>query len=88
MPVLDALKGSTYGREYLDDPERCEYFVPVDWQTAALDKAVRETGPFGNRNTVCKPTTPKWRSTLDRLRQKFPDFDKIHEETPRETASL
>jgi hypothetical protein len=34
-----------------------------------------EIGLFGNQNTVCKPTTPKWRSTVDRLKQKFPHFD-------------
>lgn len=26
---------------------------------------------FGNQNTVCKPVTPKWRSTVDRLKQIF-----------------
>jgi len=77
MPVLDAAKRGSYGREYLDDPEHCEYFVPVHWlQTVPLDSAVREIGLFGNQNTVSKPTTPKWRSTVDRLKEKFPDFDK------------
>jgi hypothetical protein len=41
-----------------------------------LEKAVREIGLFGNQNTVCKPTTPKWRSTVERLKEKFPGFDK------------
>ena len=31
---------------------------------------------FGNQNTVCKPTTPKWRTTVERLKEKFPDYDK------------
>ena len=44
--------------------------------SAKLDKAVQEIGLFGNQNTVCKPTTPKWRSTVERLKEKFPDFDK------------
>jgi len=78
MPVLDATKTGSYGREYLDDPERCEYFVPIDWlQTVPLEKAVREVGLFGNQNTVCKPTTRKWRSTVDRLKERFPDFDRV-----------
>jgi hypothetical protein len=77
VPILDIAKRGNYHREFLNDPERCEYFVPVRWlQTVPLEKAVREIGLFGNQNTVCKPTTPKWRSTVDRLKEKFPDFDK------------
>ena len=77
LPVLDVAKGGNYHRELADDPERCEYFVPVQWlQTVPLDKAVQEIGLFGNQNTVCKPTTPKWRSTVERLKEKFSDFDK------------
>jgi hypothetical protein len=56
VPVLDIAKGANYHRELADDPERCEYFVPVQWlQTVPLDKAVQEIGLFGNQNTVCKP---------------------------------
>jgi len=76
VPVLDIAKGRHF-RDVLDDPERCEYFVPVRWlQTVSLDKAVQEIGLFGNQNTVCKPTTPKWRYTVERLKKAFPDFDK------------
>ena len=74
---LEAAKGGTYHRELINDPERCEYFVPIQWlQTVPLERAVHEIGLFGNQNTVCKPTTPKWRSTVDRLKEKFPDFDR------------
>jgi len=74
-PVLEVVKGN-YQREFVDDPERCEYFVPVKWlQTVPLEQAVNEVGLFGNQNTVCKPTTPKWRSTVERLKLKFPKFD-------------
>jgi hypothetical protein len=53
-----------------------EYFVPIRWlQTVPLEKAVQEVGLFGNQNTVCKPTTPKWRFTVERLKEKFPNFD-------------
>jgi hypothetical protein len=77
VPVLDAANRGSYGREYADDPERSEYFVSVRWlQTVSLDTAVREIGLFGNQNTVCKPTTPKWRSTVDWLKKRFPEFDK------------
>ena len=77
VPVLDAAKRGNYHREFLNDPEQCEYFVPVRWlQTVPLEKAVDELGLFGNQNTVCRPTTSKWRSTVDRLKEKFPAFDK------------
>jgi hypothetical protein len=70
-PALDVLQGQ-YHRHYVDDPERSEYFVPVEWEhTVPEVRAVREVGMFGNQNTVCKPVTPKWRATVDRLRERF-----------------
>ena len=77
ISILDVAKRGTYHREFINDPERCEYFVPVKWiQTVTYDNAVYEIGLFGNQNTVCKPTTPKWRYTIERLKAKFPNFDK------------
>ena len=65
-------KRQHYHREYADDPDRCEYFVPMKWlQTVPLDQAVDEIGLFGNQNTVCKPRTPKWRTTVERLKAAF-----------------
>lgn len=76
-PLLEAATRGTYHREFVDDPERCEYFVPIRWlQTVPLEQAIQEVGFFGNQNTVCKPTTQKWRSTVDRLKQVFPAFDR------------
>ena len=75
--VLDVAKRGEYHRDLVDDPARCEYFVPVRWlQTVAVRDAFAEIGLFGNQNTVCKPTTPKWRSTVERLKEKLPEFDK------------
>jgi hypothetical protein len=75
--VFNVAKRGTYHRELLDDAERCEYFVPVRWlQTVPLAQAVQEVGLFGIQHTVCKPTTPKWRSTVERLKEKFPDYNK------------
>jgi hypothetical protein len=75
--VLDVAKCGDYHREFVNDPERCEYFVPIRWlQTVPLDQAVQEIGLFDNQNTVCKPVAPKWRSTVERLKTKFPNFDK------------
>jgi serine/threonine protein kinase len=77
VPVLDVVKERGYHRHFIDDPDKCEYFVPVRWlQTVPLERAVRETGFFGNQNTICKPTAAKWRSTVERLKERFPDFDK------------
>jgi hypothetical protein len=74
--ILDVASGGTYHREFAADMERCEYFVAVDWlQTLPVNQAVWEIGLFGNQNTVCKPTTPKWRFTVDRLKLRFPQFD-------------
>lgn len=71
-PALETLRGGTYHREFLNDPERMEYFVPVRWlHSVPIDQAVDELGMFGNQNTVCKPTTPKWRTTVDRLKERW-----------------
>lgn len=69
--ALEKLKGG-YHRHLVDDQDRSEYFVPVEWvHTVPETQAVREVGMFGNQNTVCRPKTPKWRSTVDRLKEKF-----------------
>ncbi len=76
VPILDIAKRGTYMREAINDRELCEYFVPVRWlDTVPLERAIHEIGLFGNQNTVAKPVTPKWRETVERLKQKFPKFD-------------
>ena len=80
--ALDVLKAN-YHRQCENDIERMEYFVPVQWlDTIGIKEAVQEVGMFGNQNTVCKPTTPKWRTTVDRLKTIFPGYDA----EPAETA--
>jgi len=75
-PVLDVVTRANYHRDFVDDKERCEYFVPVRWlETVPLVNAVQEIGMFGNQNTVCKPTTSKWRSTVERLKEIFRKYD-------------
>jgi hypothetical protein len=72
QPALNVLKGGHYHRAFADDPNRCEYFVPVKWlKTVPISEAINEIGLFGNQNTVCKPRTPKWRTTVERLRKAF-----------------
>ncbi|HJT75615.1 MAG TPA: endonuclease NucS domain-containing protein [Gemmataceae bacterium] len=75
LPVLEVAKGGKYHN--VGDPERCEYFVPVHWlQTVPLEKAIQEVGLFGSQHSVCKPTTPKWRYTVERLKKALPDWSK------------
>ena len=51
------------------EPESAEYLVPVRWlHTVSKHQAFSEVGLFGNQNTVCKPTTPKWSHTIQRLK--------------------
>jgi hypothetical protein len=74
MAVLQ--HGSRY-METADNPELSEYFVRVKWLHAApASKAFNELGLFGNQNTVCQPTTPKWRHTVERLKTAFEKFDR------------
>jgi len=74
-PILEVPTTGNY-KKTADDPERSEYFVPVRWlDTLPLNHAFYEIGLFGNQNTVCQPTTPKWRHTVDRLKTIFTHFD-------------
>ena len=41
----------------------------------AQEQAVKETGFFGNQNTVAAPRAASWRSTVERLKTAFPDYD-------------
>ena len=66
---------ATVYREAAEDPEKTERFVAVQWlDTVAEADAVSEVGLFGNQNTVCQPTTPKWRHTVERLQNHFPKW--------------
>jgi hypothetical protein len=77
QPALEVLKHADRYRPHANDPERAEYFVRVRWlDTVPESKAFNEVGLFGNQNTVCQPTTPKWRHTVDRLKVAFPSWAK------------
>jgi len=76
QPALEVLKGATYHREFANDLDRSEYFVAVRWlDTVPLEKAAQEVGFFGNQNTVVRPASPKWRHTIERLKQIFTKWD-------------
>lgn len=65
MPSLD-LSGNYF---YSNDDNNAEFVVPVQWlKTVPESSAVKETGFFGNQNTVCRPTSAKWQFTVDRLK--------------------
>lgn len=74
--AMDILQYGERYREEANDPERAEYFVRVKWMdTCDVNHAFNEVGLFGNQNTVCKPTTPKWRHTVERLKTKFQNWE-------------
>lgn len=67
---------ANYHRQFNDDEEKCEYFVPVEWIfTKPINEAVSEVGFFGNQNTVARPKTHKWNHTIERLKQVFGVMD-------------
>lgn len=73
---MEVLTEANYLREWAEDPEKSEYFVSVEWlDTVPRDQAVHEAGFFGQQNSVCRPTTPSWRHTLDRLKTVFTHWD-------------
>ena len=77
-PALEVLGNGHYHGEFSGDGDQMEYFVPIRWlDHVAIDHGVNEVGLFGNQNTVCRPTTPKWRITIGRLKVAFPNFDRM-----------
>lgn len=70
-PAFEVLKGDHF-KQSADDREKSEYFVPVKWLHTVPEAAgVHEVGMFGNQNTVCKPVTPSWRTTVEQLKTRF-----------------
>jgi hypothetical protein len=70
-PATEILKAN-YHREFSNDRQKLDYFVPVEWlKTVDIKKGIQEVGMFGNQNTICKPKTPKWRKTVERLKKFF-----------------
>ena len=75
-PALEVVQHADRYRERINDPDKIEDFVRVQWlDTVPTDKAIKEVGLFGNQNTVCQPTAPKWRHTIERLKPHFPKWD-------------
>lgn len=75
-PALEVLKHADRYRKSVDDPEKTEYFVRVSWlDTVPESEAINEVGLFGNQNTVCQPSTPKWRHSVERLKTHFKKWE-------------
>jgi hypothetical protein len=74
---LEVLQHANHYRQHADDPEKAEYFVKINWlDTVPTNNAFNEVGLFGNQNSVCQPSTPKWRHTVERLKTHFQQWDK------------
>lgn len=76
QPSLLVLTHADKYRMTADDLEKTEYFVRIKWlDTVPEADAISEPGLFGNQNTVCQPTAPKWRHTVERLKTFFPNWN-------------
>lgn len=74
--LINASSRAAYLAGWADNEKR-EVVVPVKWlQTVPSSSAFNEIGLFGNQNSVCQPIATKWRTTVERLKSVFQDFDK------------
>lgn len=56
----------------INEPGKENYVVPVQWiKTVPVSQAIKETGFFGNQNSVCMPKKDKWVHTVERLKKRF-----------------
>lgn len=68
MPLFNAPINAAYDHD-TDDPDKCEYVVPVEWiKTHQVSEAYWETGMFANQNSACRLRN---QFTLERLVQHF-----------------
>jgi hypothetical protein len=75
-PCLEVLQTADYLKNNADDPDKAEHFVRVKWlDTVSEGEAFTEIGLFGNQNSVCQPTAPKWRHSIERLKTRFPNWN-------------
>ncbi|MBL9163314.1 MAG: hypothetical protein JNL18_11315 [Planctomycetaceae bacterium] len=75
-PAVEVMSTAERLTERAKDPGLTEHFVAVHWlDTVAEVSAIKGVGLFGNQNTVCQPKTPKWRHTVDQLKDRFPNWN-------------
>ncbi len=76
-PAFEVLADAPEYRARDSAQDLAEYVVSVIWSdTVPAANAVSEVGLFGSQHTVCKPTKPKWRHTVERLKTKFTEWEK------------
>lgn len=69
LPEIET-KGTYYYPERSEEDQ--EYLVTVRWIKAVpANKAYRETGFFGNQNSVCQPKAKSWSFTIDTLKTRW-----------------
>lgn len=72
VPITKAPVTGPEIAQHVDDEELAEQLVRVTWlKWVPQDQAIKETGFFGNQNSVCRPASPKWVHTVERLKQRF-----------------
>jgi hypothetical protein len=68
LALFDVPTKAAYDRN-AEDPDNCEYIVPVEWiKTAPVSEAYWETGMFANQNSACRLRN---QFTLERLGEHF-----------------
>ncbi|GAO02097.1 endonuclease NucS domain-containing protein [Anaeromyxobacter sp. PSR-1] len=69
VPLLTVTGASVQMKSSKEEPDNAEYVVRVNWlKTVPESEAIREPGFFGNQNTVARPTSEKWKHTIERLK--------------------
>ncbi len=69
VAVLEAPLRAPALAEHAQDPEKYEYFVPVEWiKTLPKEQAYWEKGLFAKQHTACRLRS---QFTLERLVQQF-----------------
>jgi hypothetical protein len=69
VPILEAPLTAQSMDHDLDDPDKCEYVVPIDWlKTRPLEDAYWEQKLFANQNTAARLRDTE---TIERLEQHF-----------------
>jgi hypothetical protein len=72
VPLLTVAPSGRKMKRSTDDPDQAEYLVRVKWlKTVTESHAIKEKGFFGNQNTVARPTSEKWKHTVERLKARL-----------------
>ena len=71
-PISECQLLGNYKHPESPDDDTREYFVGVKWlHVETLESAVKQTGFFGNQNSVCRPRVAKWAHTVNSLKSRW-----------------